>query len=210
MEARDIVMSRHERRYQKYLERKRQKHGTTSDTARLAGQIATLSHYPVHEALVSKKLFEVGMGHLLFSRALPEGRIALGAFLLDVYCRGVKDALVSVLSKGEYGVQRNKWSSSEGLEPMEPACFRKLLEGGVAYARNLGFNPHEDYAAARQLLGDVLATDCPKQFTYGRDGKPFFVSSPTDTPEQIDAIVAQLEERLGPGNFDYLIVDESF
>jgi hypothetical protein len=198
-------MSRHERRYQKYLERKRQKHGSGNDTARLAGQMATLAHHPIHEALVSKKLFEIGMGHLVFSRVLPDGRIAIAAFLLDVYCRGVKDAFVSMLSKGEYAVQRNKWNSDEGLEPVEPACFRKLVEGGVAYARDLGFSPHEDYAVARQLLGDVLATECSKTFTYGRDGKPFYVSGPHDTAERVEDDLEQLEERVGRGNFDFLV-----
>lgn len=71
-------MSRHERPYQKYLEHKRQKRGRGSDTARLAGQMATLAHHPLHEALVSKKLFEVGIGHLVISGTLPDGRIALG------------------------------------------------------------------------------------------------------------------------------------
>jgi len=203
------MMSRHERRYQKYLECKRQKHGNTgSDSARQAPQIAAVAHFPVHEALVSGKLLELGMGHLVFSRLLPDGRIAMGAFLLDVYCRGVKDAFAAIVSKAEYALRRNKWTSTEGLQPLDPACFRKLVEGGVVYARNLGFSPHEDYAVARQLFGDVLATDCSTEFTYGHDGKPFFVSSPNDTPEQIETILEQLEERVGGGNFDYLVVEE--
>lgn len=201
-------MSRHERRYQKYLERKRQKHGTgTSDAARLAPQIASASMAPIHEALVPAKLFELGMGNLVFSRLLPDGRIALGAFLLDVFCRGAKNAFVAVLSKVEYALRRSNWSSAENLQPMDPACLRKLVEGGVAYAQDLGFSPHEDYAVARQIFGDVLVTDCSTKFTYGRDGKPFYVSSPNDTPEQVEAILDQLEERVGRGNFDFLVVE---
>jgi hypothetical protein len=158
-------MSRHERRYQKYLDRKRQKHGNkATEAGRLAPQIATAANFPIHEALVPAKLFELGVGHLVFSRLLPDGRIALAAFVLDVFCLGVKDAFVAILRRDEYAIRRSSWSSAEDLQPMQPTCFRKLMEGGVAYAQDLGFSSHADYAVASQIFGDVQATDCPTRF----------------------------------------------
>jgi len=201
-------MSRHERRYQKYLDRKRQKHGNSAaETGRLAPQIATAADSPIHEVLVPAKLFELGMGNLVFSRLLPDGRIALGAFLLDVFCLGVKNAFVAIVPKVEYAMRRSSWSAAENLQPMEPACFRKLVEGGVAYAQDLGFSPHEDYAVASQIFGDVQITDCSTRFKYGQDGKPFYISGPHETPAQVQAIVDQLQRRVGPGNFDYLVME---
>lgn len=201
-------MSRHERRYQKYLDRKRQKHGNdTTDAGRLAPQIAASAHSPIHEALVPAKLFELGMGNLVFSRLLPDGRIAMGAFLLDVFCLGVKNAFVAIVPKVQYAMRRSNWSLSENLQPIEPACFRKLVEGGVAYAHDLGFSPHEDYAVASQIFGDVQATDCSMSFKYGHDGKPFFISGPHDTDTQVEAILDQLQQRVGTGNFDYLVLE---
>jgi hypothetical protein len=202
-------MSRHERRYQKYLDRKRQKHGSTAtDAGRLAPQIAAAANSPIHEALVPEGLFEQGIGNLVFSRLLPDGRIAVGGFLLDVFCLGVKNAFVAIVPKVEYAMRRNNWNSSEILQPMEPACFRKLVEGGVAYAQNLGFSPHADYAVVSQIFGDVQATDCSTRFEYGHEGKPFYVSGPHETAEQMRTIVEQLDRRLGPGNFDYLVLAE--
>ena len=89
---------------------------------------------------------------------------------------------------------------------MEPACFRKLVEGGVAYAQDLGFSPHEDYAEARQIFGDVQSAACPTRFEYGHDGKPLYVSGPHETATQVQSILNQLERRLGTGNFDYLVL----
>jgi hypothetical protein len=43
-------------------------------------------------------------------------------------------------------------------------------------------------------------------FTFGKDGKPFYISGPRDTPERSRAIVDRLMERCGPGRFDYLVV----
>jgi hypothetical protein len=63
-----------------------------------------------------------------------------------------------------------------------------------------------DYDVARQIFGDVQATDCPTHFEYGHDGKPFYISGPHETAAQVRNIMEHLERRLGPGNFDYLVL----
>ena len=204
-------MSRHERRYQKYLDRQRQKkaHGATTpgEAGAMAPQIAGAANAPIYESLAPAKLFELGLGNLVFSRSLPDGRIALGVFLLDIFCLGVKNAFFANLARDEYARRLRSWSAAESLQPMQPACFRKLVEGGVAYAHELGFNPHVDYAEASQIFGDVQATDCPTHFEYGHDGKPFYISGPHEAATQVQTILEQLQRRLGAGNFDYLVLE---
>jgi hypothetical protein len=78
---------------------------------------------------------------------------------------------------------------------MSAACFRKLVEGGVAYAHELGFSPHGDYAVASQIFGDVESTACPARFEYGHEGKPFYVSGPHENFRQLQAIMEQLERQ---------------
>jgi hypothetical protein len=92
---------------------------------------------------------------------------------------------------------------------MHPACFRKLVEGGVAYAREQGFNPHADYVVAGQIFGDVDPAACPTHFEYGHEGKPFYISGPQETATQVRATLDQLQRRWGPGNFDYLVAAHS-
>ena len=203
-------MSRHERRYQKYLDRHRQKQANTTTKPGGAGatasQMATAANSPIYDSLVPAKLFELGMGNLVFSRSLPDGRIALGAFLLDIFCLGVKNAFFAIVARNEYAKRLRNWSKAESLQPMQPACFRKLVEGGVAYAHDLGFNPHVDYEAARLIFGDVQSTACPTRFEYGHDGKPFYISGPHETAADVQAIVEKLQRRLGSGNFDCLVL----
>ena len=204
-------MTEPETRYQKYLARKRQKQQekkTTFSPTReaMAGQMGWVANAPIQECLVPAILFELGMGNLLFSRSLPDGRLALAMFLLDVFCLGVKNAFFVISTRQEYAKRLSSWSASEKLEPMHPACFRKLVEGGVAYAHELGFNPHADYVVARQIFGDVEAAVCPTHFEYGHKGKPFYISGPHDTATQVQSIIDQLQRRLGPGNFDYLLL----
>ena len=161
---------------------------------------------PIHKCLVPASLFEHGLGTLVFSRALPNGHIALSLFLLDMFCLGVKNAFFTMGTKLEYEAHLSGCSISQGLEPMHPACFRKLVEGGVAYAQELGFNPHADYVVARQIFGDVDSAACPTRFEYGREGKPLYVSGPHETSAQVRATLDQLERHLGPGNFHYLVL----
>ena len=202
-------MSRHERRYQKQLERKSQKHaGQSPDAARMAGLIAAAAQSPIHEVLVPAKLFESGMGNLIFSRRLADGRVAAGAFLLDVFCLGAKDAFATIVTAHEYDQLLLGWSMSEEHQPMEPACFRKLVEGAIAYARDLGFSPHANYAMAGQLFGDVNTADCATRFKYGHSGKPFYIPGPHETDAQIQAAIDQLERHVGKGNFHQLILKE--
>jgi len=206
-------MSRHERRYLRYLERhqKQGKRTSPSEPGRAqatASEIASAAIAPIHESLVPANLFEMGMGNLVFSRLLPDGHIALAVFLLDLFCLGVKNAFITIASRDEYRQRLRRWPEAESLQPMNAACFRKLVEGGAAYARELGFSPHADYAEASRIFGDVQGSACPTRFEYGRDGKPFYISGPHETPAQAQAIVEQLERRVGPGNFDYLVLAE--
>jgi hypothetical protein len=55
------------------------------------------------------------------------------------------------------------------------------------------------------IFGDVDADDCTETFTFGRDGKPWFVNGPNDTPARVRAIKRILEQTAGPGGFGYVI-----
>ena len=87
-------------KYQKYLERKRQKGEKKTTKTRPGGtwsidmQIALAASGTVRECLVPASLFEKGIGNLVFSRSLPDGRIGLAMFLLDVFCLGARMLLL--------------------------------------------------------------------------------------------------------------------
>ena len=42
----------------------------------------------------------------------------------------------------------------------------------------------------------------PYQFTFGKDGMPFFLAGPYDNPQ---AIIAKLNKTAGPGNYHYIV-----
>ena len=157
---------------------------------------------PIHECLVADSLFDIGIGNVIVSRKMPNGFIGAAFFLVDVFCLGIKDTLYEVLSPAEYDYRVSSLQH-ETFRALHPTCARKLVEGAESYARDLGFPPHPDYQHARQIFGDLDATVCPTHYVFGRDGKPFFLSGPHDTPAKCRRIIETLTRHCGIDGFNF-------
>ena len=173
------------------------------------------SNYPIYECLVPDGLFDSGIGEIVVARKLANGDIALGAFILDVYCLGVKNAMFKLISEDEYINKYKKvimnTHEEQNFERTHPSCVKKLIEGAVAYAKNLGFMPHRDYINAIQLLATIDSNVCPVLYNYGKSGKPFYIQGPHETFEKRDIIMKKLHNKCGDGGFTYAVsVDDSF
>ena len=167
-------------------------------------QVLPTASAPIHECLVAESLFDIGIGDVIVSRKMPNGFIGAAFFLVDVFCLGVKDAFYDVLSPAEYDF-RLSGLQHETFRAIDPTCARKLVEGAEAYARDLGFPPHADYPRARQIFGDLDATVCLTHYVFGKDGKPFFMSGPYDTPTRCRRIIDTLTRRCGPEGFHFVV-----
>lgn len=163
------------------------------------------SRFPVHEAVATDTLKDQGIGNLFLSRLAPDGSIGVAVILLDIYCLGVKDTFFTVFdSEADYEAfkaDRIRKQPDVALNRYHPSCMRKLIEGAIAYARKIGFEPHPDYNKAAPMLGDVESAACPQRFEYGKDGLPFYISGPNDSPSRQRHILAQLEKRCGEGKY---------
>ena len=160
--------------------------------------------------MVSEGLFDVGIGYVVLGRTISPTKMAMAAFLLDVYCLGAKNAFYAELDQEKF---RELVDGIEGAGPFvdtDPECARKLVERAVDYAEQLGFAPHEDYPPAQALFGDIDAGSCSTDYEFGKGGKPLFVAGPNDTPAGIRKIVRTLTETVGEENFDYFVPAEGF
>ena len=160
---------------------------------------------PVYGSWVGNTVFSQGIGHVLVARKLPDGAIAAGFFLVDPYCLGIKNAFLTVQSTIEFDETLNTQFLADDLQPVVPAYARKLIDDAVAYARNLGFEPHRDFRDASVVLGDIDPTECKEEFTFGHEGKPLYISGPHDSEARSRRIVAQLMARCGPDGAHYMI-----
>lgn len=175
------------------------------DPTSLRGLIHLASNSPIHECLVPKGIFNLGIGDVVISRKIPDGEIAASVFLVDTYCLGVKDCFFTTVSKGEYDNRITRLKQNEDLERVEPEYALKLIEGAVAYAKDLGFHPHKEYPMLKRIFGNIDHGTCVSEFEFGKDGKPLFVSGPNQTEADSQRIINTLNERLGPDGFHFMV-----
>lgn len=196
-------------RAKREAKRKQAKQGSSGLLGALSGarEWVSATKAPVADVFVPTHLFETGIGTVWLSRELADGRYAAAGILIDVYCLGAKNALHKIFERSEYPevIASVLAGPDQEFERQHPACARKLVEGAVAYARDLGFEPHPDYRLAQMIFGDIDPSACPVKFTFGRDGKPLYMKGPNETPAMQRRILSQLERRCGPGGFDYYI-----
>jgi hypothetical protein len=181
--------------------------GGFSNALRLAKQSAIL---PIHECLMPEELFDKnGIGTVVISRKMSGADFAISVILLDVYCLGVKNAYFRVVSPTEYREMLYHIRMNETLKSVEPACARKLVEKCIEYARNIGFKPHPDYEPAQYIFGDIEVDSCAESYTFGKNGKPFYIAGPDDDATKVRRILKTLQESCGEGNYEYLVGMES-
>lgn len=196
------------RKRQKKLERRKSKANAKikaasgRDPRELTARIERAAAAPILHCCTTNVLWDEGMSNVLVSRKLGSGNVAFAAFLVDMYCLGVKDVTFDVVSRSRYERQvYNKLLRDYEVVSLKPEAARKLIEGAVGYASRIGFPPHRDYLKAMLILGDIDAVSCREEFTYGKDGKPYFVAGPHDSPSRCSQIIHRLAERCGPDGF---------
>jgi hypothetical protein len=166
--------------------------------------------WPIHEALISEAFQKTRLGTAILSRKSGES-IAVAVFLVDTGCLGIKSSFGRLMRTETYGDFLKKFHTSESFAQARPECLRKLVEGALAYAEDLGFSPDPDYHWVKALFGDIDSNICTKEFEFGEEGKPFYVSGPNDSPARIRAVMEQLTQRCGgPEGFHCMIASPGF
>ena len=201
------------RKRQKKLERKQAKHRARKksmvrcESDSMLFQIERSTRAPWLHCRAMNALWDKGIGQVLISRQLPSRQVILSSFLVDMYCLGVKDAFVAVLPNSKYQerIVDRMATSMGGTVDMTPEAVCKLVQGAIAYARDLGFSPHPDCILAHRMLAGIDPGKCDEEFEYGKNGKPLFISGPHDAPERCRRIIATLNESCGPGGFHYVV-----
>lgn len=197
-------MAKSEARRQKQLAKKKakrdQKRAFLDRMSSASGVmlLANAEHWPIVEALMPQALWERGIGQVILARRHPTGRIACAAFLLDVFCLGVKDALWKIMTESEYDTLCRRSAQANGtFSQVAPEYLAKLVYAAVDYAGALDIAPHPDYRPAKMLLAGIDATQCPATFEFGREGKPYYIQGPYDSPARIQSVMERVRKAGG-------------
>jgi hypothetical protein len=171
----------------------------------LGARVSQAASTPLRDCLISDGWAESGMATLTLTRGVGSGHLVMGSFLLDTFCLGIKDVLFRSIDGDEFNTLRDAMDRAAPLSPVAPAYGRKLLRDLAAWATSIGFPPHRDFATVERLFGTVNADECTAEFRFGRDGRPVYMSGPSEPPRQVRRRLEQFEERFGTADSGLLL-----
>jgi hypothetical protein len=171
--------------------------------ASLPARVLRATNAPIQHCLLTEDLFEIGMGTLILARGATPDHLAVGSFLVDAFCLGIKDVIFKSVEREFFEFYVEATGLGSPLVSVDPSHARKLLRDLAAWSQSIGFPPHRDFAAVERLFGDVSADVSDTVFRFGRDGKPVYIPGPDDSAPLIRRRIEQLQKHFGDDGFGF-------
>ncbi len=128
------------------------------------------------------------------------GTFTVGAFMLDCWCVGVKDALGCFsISKGD--LDRLIETFENGVDKWEEVDYveaHNWVYGAVDWAADAGISPCKDFALARFVLEEDDDRVELREYEFGKDGEYYLLANDT---QELNKYLPTLKKTLGEGNF---------
>jgi hypothetical protein len=171
--------------------------------ASLPARVLRAAQAPIQRCLLTEGLFEMGMGTLILARGVTTHHLAVGSFLIDAFCLGIKDVIFESVESEFFELYVEATDMGSPLVSVDPDYARKLLRDVAAWSQSIGFPPHRDFAAVERLFGDISSDASDAVFHFGHDGRPVYIPGPNDSATLIRRRIEQLQKHLGEGGFEF-------
>lgn len=208
-------MARDPRKRQKELLKRRRKQKEVAKQRNRLSLFAPSPHtlvrrareFPIYECKISKNWQKdtTELTQIVIARQQPNGNITFGVYLVDRACLGLKSTFCNAdFAPAEYKLQiRSKVAYTTPLEDCPPELVHQMIYQAIDYAAQFGFKPDKDFKLSQMILEPRGHYPEKYSLKFGKDGKPLFIAGPYDN---VPAILAKLEAKAGPGNYDYVVM----
>jgi len=163
--------------------------------------------YPIYGCWIMTNWKDEGITPVVVAREQEPGKVLFGVYMIDLYCLGIKD----VFTRTDFSLRRFERKLPKLCAGAPEKCSVELahevIYGALEYAEKLGFSPHPDFnkQMADMILDPPDAHPRVNQVSFGKDGKPLYVSGPYDDDQKISFVINTLMRTSGEGNFDYFV-----
>lgn len=131
---------------------------------------------PIGECYITPNWKENGISQIIVTRIRPSGNLAVGIFLVDTFCIGVKDATYYTnMSESEFSDMIQRYESGPGLEKILYDEAHNIIYGAIGYAEDAGIKPAKDFKIAQYILEEDTENIPLIEYEYGKNGKHFLV-----------------------------------
>ncbi|MBI4582336.1 MAG: hypothetical protein HY718_21760 [Planctomycetes bacterium] len=131
---------------------------------------------------VNKDWKERGIASILALKEVPGGGYALGAFLVDLWCTGLKDAWGRIdVGMGDFHKAVDRARGRMEVIPISSDLAWRLVAGGVRFARRNGFRLPPRYERWIAILGNLAECAVADLSDFGwKDGGLHYVGTMED------------------------------
>jgi hypothetical protein len=195
------------KRYQRKREKHRAKSGSPYRLVGLSGELAG--------AYINSTWRSDGMASIFMLKTLPGHGHALGAFLVDIWCMGLKDAW----GRLDCSSQEFQQILADAREAMDMVAVdldtaRRLVAGGVRFANQNGFRLPPRYERWTAMLGQLGDVDTADLSDFGANGKLRCITTREDLKRRLvgcplDEFLARPDVEFQVGNDDFTLLDDS-
>lgn len=151
---------------------------------------------------------ETGMASMLVLKRTPANTLAFGAYLVDIWCVGLKDAWGRInVMKADFDEAKDRFGEHQKMTRVDPATAWRLVAGGVRFARQNGFRLPPHYERWVSLLGNKAETATADLTGFGIEGgKLRYVGTIEDLEERL--IGCRVDDFLKREDVEFIIGDE--
>lgn len=125
-----------------------------------------------------------GLAAVLVARSAGRDTVSACGYLVDLYCRGVKDVIGPRVLNDQQHAQFTRTFFAGYRQPPIAAPIelaQQLVLGSARFARALGFEAAPGFDAVRGHLGDWSGI---RAITFGRHARPEYIQGPYDDAAQ--------------------------
>jgi len=167
-----------------------------------------LAGWSFYECWISEEWRDPGVAVMvLVARSSGTGAMAVGSFLVDMGCLGLKDGFMIESDILDFREMREQMQRAQPLIRCEPEVALGVVLAAGEYGESLGFEQHEDAVDALGIFVGLDPDDCTTDAPVGGpDGKPLYVAGPDD---DVEDVLATLDREVGSGEYDFVIGSEA-
>jgi hypothetical protein len=169
-------------------------------------KLSGVTGWPVAKSMIAEDWVEQGNMWVLIARQRPDGLLAVGVFLVDTWCLGVRDAAVfHRLTCDQLDATIDFLDHRVPLQPCSASLAVKVIEEARAHAARIGIEPTERFSVAKRLLDGIDPHECSQAVLCGEGhGCPITFHGGHDDVESIvdDLARCLVEDACGGGGMD--------
>lgn len=157
---------------------------------------------PIDKCYVTPDWKEDGMAQVVITRKRSNGNLVMGAFLVDTFCLGVKDAGYNEdIPVSEFEECLDDYRNDTGIEEISYNEAHNIIYGAMAFAEEGGIKSSKEFYPAGYILEEDTEDIPLIEYDFGKDGKHFLVIGPDGGEKKY---LHTLQKNLG-GDFDYVM-----